>query len=410
MVTSNGKFHGTIAPTTPTGSRHDLMAVFAPVRLITRSPRSVSHAYSSISLAGYFSPSASGASSCGPKVMARGEPTSRMSSSRSSSFSDSIASCSCSRQRLRSSRLVDQSVSSKARRAASMARCMSSFDASATSPSDSSVAGLMLVKVPAWPSTSLPSIIIFGSNRTFTVFVIFVQLSFDEALVGAPGRVQRHQPGGPPYSEPYWKLADWQVATSRVPRYCGSNSTGTDVGDRKTCPRMCGSSPSGSSRRFGSRSSKQVDGGAHFQPRQVHAQADVHAVPPAEVRLGLPVNVERVRIGIAIFLPVRRTQHRHHRRAGRDRHPAEFGVAGGHPGDGQQRRFPPHALFDGLRQQRPVRADSLQLLADPTTAPKAGCPASGRSSPRRRAAAAAGTRRSPRPPASPRRFRPHRAR
>ena len=125
-VTSNGKFHGTIAPTTPTGSRHTLMVVFAPVRLMTLSPRSVSQAYESISRAGYFSPSASGASSWGPKVMARGVPTSRISSSRSSSISDSIASCSCSRQRLRSSLLVDQSVSSNARRAASMARCMSS--------------------------------------------------------------------------------------------------------------------------------------------------------------------------------------------------------------------------------------------------------------------------------------------
>ena len=75
IVTSNGKFHGTMAPTTPTGSRQTLMEVVsAPVRLITRSPRSVSQAYSSISRAGYFSPSASGASSCGPNVMARGEP------------------------------------------------------------------------------------------------------------------------------------------------------------------------------------------------------------------------------------------------------------------------------------------------------------------------------------------------
>ena len=194
-VTSKGKFHGTIAPTTPTGSRQTLRVVNVPVRLITLSPRSVSQAYSSISLAGYFNPSSSGASSWGPKVIARGEPTSRMSSSRSSSFSSSIASCSCNRQRLRSSRLVDQSVSSKARRAASMARCMSSFDASATSPSDSSVAGLMFVKVPAWPSTSLPSIIIFGSNRTFTVSAIFVQLSLDKALVRAPGRGMRSPDG-----------------------------------------------------------------------------------------------------------------------------------------------------------------------------------------------------------------------
>src|ERR1700722_6168599 len=212
-VTSNGKFHGTIAPTTPTGSGQTLRGGGVPVRLITLSPRSDSHAYSSISRAGYFSPSSSGASSCGPNVMARGAPTSRMSSSRSSSFSDSIASCSWNKQRLRSSLLVDQSVSSKARRAASIARCMSSFDASVTSPSDSSVAGLMLVKVPAWPSTNLPSIIILGSNRTFTVSAMFVQLSSDEALLRAPGRGMP-SPGGSPYGEPYWKLADWQLATS----------------------------------------------------------------------------------------------------------------------------------------------------------------------------------------------------
>ena len=52
IVTSNGKFHGTIAPTTPTGSRQTLRVVSVPVRLITLSPRSVSQAYSSISLAG----------------------------------------------------------------------------------------------------------------------------------------------------------------------------------------------------------------------------------------------------------------------------------------------------------------------------------------------------------------------
>ena len=31
MLTSNGKFHGTIAPTTPTGSRHTMRVVFTPV-------------------------------------------------------------------------------------------------------------------------------------------------------------------------------------------------------------------------------------------------------------------------------------------------------------------------------------------------------------------------------------------
>ena len=50
--TSNGKFHGTIAPTTPTGSRHTVRVVFTPVSETNASPSDVSHGYSSISLAG----------------------------------------------------------------------------------------------------------------------------------------------------------------------------------------------------------------------------------------------------------------------------------------------------------------------------------------------------------------------
>jgi len=53
--------------------------------------------------------------------------------------------------------VVNQSVSSKARRAASIARPMSSALASAAMPSTSSVAGLTVGNVPALPATSLPS-------------------------------------------------------------------------------------------------------------------------------------------------------------------------------------------------------------------------------------------------------------
>ncbi len=87
----------------------------------------------------------------------RGVPTSAMSSSRYASRSDSSASCSCSRQRLRSARFVDQSDSSKACRAEAMARCISAAEASATSPNTSSVAGLMFSKrFPEAASTSSP--------------------------------------------------------------------------------------------------------------------------------------------------------------------------------------------------------------------------------------------------------------
>ena len=150
----------------------------------------------SIRLAGNFSASASGASSCGPCVSMRGQPASRISSSRSASFSASSAVWSCSRQRLRSARFVDQSLSSKARRAASMARCMSAFDASATSPRTSSVAGLRLANVPASPSTSLPSISILGSKRSLGLSDMVARSRWMEArgvLIGSssPKRATR---------------------------------------------------------------------------------------------------------------------------------------------------------------------------------------------------------------------------
>ncbi len=97
-------------------------------------------------------------------VVMRGHPTSRISSSRSSSRSDSSASCSWERQRARSSRSVDQLVSSKARRAASMARPISALDASATWPRTSSVAGLTLSNVrPESEPMSSPSTSILDS-------------------------------------------------------------------------------------------------------------------------------------------------------------------------------------------------------------------------------------------------------
>ncbi|CEZ70224.1 Uncharacterised protein [Mycobacterium tuberculosis] len=101
--------------------------------------------------------SPTGPSSWALAVSIRGAPTSEIVSSRSSSTCCCIASRSCRTHRTRSSVLRDQSVESNARRAASMARPMSSASASAATPSTSSVAGLTVGKVPARPSDSLPS-------------------------------------------------------------------------------------------------------------------------------------------------------------------------------------------------------------------------------------------------------------
>ena len=125
---------------TPMGSFRTLRRETMPIFSELGSGRS--HSNSSIMDAGYSNASSSGQSNWAANVSMRGVPTSATSSSRYSSRSDSSAACSCSMQRLRNEWLVDQSVSSKARRAAPMARCMSSAEASATSPSTSSVAGL----------------------------------------------------------------------------------------------------------------------------------------------------------------------------------------------------------------------------------------------------------------------------
>ena len=160
-----------MAPTTPTGSRQTFLVFTWPVNSTMASPSSTSQGYVSMRSAGYVSASVNGRSSCGPWVTIRGHPTSRMSSSRKASFSPSSALCNCRRHCWRNVRLVDQSVSSKALRAASMARCMSADEASVTSPSTSSVAGLVFANRPAWPSTSLPSISIRDSNSTAGVSI-----------------------------------------------------------------------------------------------------------------------------------------------------------------------------------------------------------------------------------------------
>src|SRR5579863_2617287 len=96
-----------------------------------------------------------------------GLPASATTTARSSSLCFSSAACSCSRQRRRKAWSVDHVVSSKARRAAAMAVSMSRGVASAVSPSDFSVAGSMLAKLPPAPaSVSFPSISSRGSPRT----------------------------------------------------------------------------------------------------------------------------------------------------------------------------------------------------------------------------------------------------
>src|SRR5581483_3275698 len=93
-----------------------------------------------------------------------GVPTSATICGRMSSRWLASASLSCWRQRLRSSRFVDQSVSSNALRAAPMARSMSSGVPSATSPITASVAGLMFENaLPDDASVSFPSMSMRGS-------------------------------------------------------------------------------------------------------------------------------------------------------------------------------------------------------------------------------------------------------
>ena len=81
---------------------------------------------------------------------------------------------------------------------------------------------------------------------------------------------------------------------------------------------MCGSSAAGIQPQIRQAIEQQVQRHPHLQPRQMHAEADVNAVPPTDIRLDLAEDVEPVRVGEALVLPVGRTQHRHDRTARRD--------------------------------------------------------------------------------------------
>ena len=142
-VTSNGKFHGTIAPTTPTASFHTprrlVMPIMSPSGSVALPLERVDH---------LGRPQ--------QRVLQRrvelgrvGEETGRADLG-DQLLAQLLALALDGGLQLQQALLaelrwlVDQSVSSKARRAAAIAVCMSAFDASATWPSTSSVAGLML--------------------------------------------------------------------------------------------------------------------------------------------------------------------------------------------------------------------------------------------------------------------------
>ncbi len=145
-----------MAPTTPTGSLTTFIQLGWPKALL--SGRARSQAKWSICSAGHSRPSASGASSWAMVVTITGVPTSATSSGRNSSRSATMASWSWRRHCWRNFRSVDHPVSSKARRAATMARSMSWAVASVVCPMTSSVAGLMLSNpAPEDDSTSAPS-------------------------------------------------------------------------------------------------------------------------------------------------------------------------------------------------------------------------------------------------------------
>ncbi len=102
-------------------------------------------------------------------IMKSGMPTSARVSALNWSAWSSSAFCSWRMQRTRSSVFVDQSVSSKARRAATIAASTSAAVPSGAAPIVSPVAGLRIGNVaPPEPPTSLPSISCCGAGGRTT--------------------------------------------------------------------------------------------------------------------------------------------------------------------------------------------------------------------------------------------------
>ena len=81
------------------------------------------------------------------------------------------------------------------------------------------------------------------------------------------------------------------------------NNTGSDVGDRNTWPRMCGSSAVGIQAQVRQSVEQEIDRDAHLHARQMHSQADVRAMAPCDVCALLAEDVEAVGIGVAVLVP-----------------------------------------------------------------------------------------------------------
>src|SRR4029450_4294417 len=101
---------------------------------------------------------------------------------------------------------------------------------------------------------------------------------------------------------------------------------------------------------------------AHLERGEVHPEAHVDPMAPRDVGLWRAEDVEAAGIGVTIVVPVGGTEHEHDRRAGRDRVTRELRVSRGHARDGQQRRFPPYRLLDGLRDERSIVANGIELF------------------------------------------------
>jgi len=223
-VTSKGKFHGTMAPTTPAASFQIRRELSVP-RRSSASGSSVSHSNSSISFVGYRSACSSGVSSCGPYVSMRGQPTSTISSSRSCARSASNASWSCFEAARAESALVDQS---SRRRRAGRRR---SLDASPSPMRRQRTRALfggrvdVLERLAESASTSLPSMSIRVSGSTFGVSATglsFPDVSPSPARRGRPARyrtVLNIESQSKPASVVAWSARATSRSSTRQPLY-----------------------------------------------------------------------------------------------------------------------------------------------------------------------------------------------
>ena len=153
-----------------------------------------------------------------------------------------------------------------------------------------------------------------------------------------------------------------------------SKRTCSDTGERLISPTIIGGGKSGSSRRFGSRSSRAFMATVTSRRARYCTDADVRPVSERHhLAVPLPMDIETVWIREDGLIAIRRADHDVDGSPCPDRDAIEFHVLARRAENLHRRRIPAQRFFDGGANETAVTAARLRAVRDSSTTQRAAC-------------------------------------